>query len=145
MPIYELSVKLEDAYLRRSTKRWKVSAATYALALTDAALFITDLMAITGCDILDYLLSTPTQVTDTVTSGANLDAGATFNLSIVGFPAKKAAQKVPAPVLGIINADGTIDMTNAIVTDYAANFTSGFVLVSDGETVSTFDSGRLDR
>lgn len=145
MPEYNLSVQMQDDYLRRTTKRWLVSAVDYATALTNAALFITNLSAITGCDVLAYSLATPVQVTDTVTAGANLDAGATFSTSIVGFPAKKASQKVPAPVASIINTDGTIDMTDAIVTDYTANFISGFVLVSDGETVDTFDSGRLDR
>lgn len=145
MPIYDLSIKMQDDYLRRTTKRFKVSAADYATALTNTALFATDLEAISGCDVLSYSLATPVQVTDSVTGGANLDAGATFSLAIVGFPAKKAVTKVPAPEAAIINADGTIDMTDVLVTDYAANFISGFVLVSDGETVDTFDSGRLDR
>lgn len=146
MPNFDLSVTMEDAFQRRTTKRFKVfDAVDYAAALTKAGLFAIDLAAITGCDVLSYSLTTVVPYTDTVTAGANLDAGVTFSLSIGGVPAKKGVTKVPAPLDGYIDPDGSVDMADVIVTDYADNFTSGFILVSDGEIVDSFNSGRLDR
>lgn len=146
MPVFDLSVTLVDDHERTTTKRFKVfDAVDYAGALTLAGLFITDLGVISGCGVVNYSLATVVSVGGAVTAGANLDAGATFSLFIGGVPGKKGTNKVPAPVAAIIGPKGVIDMADVIVTDYAANFTSGFVLVSDGETVDSFESGKLDR
>lgn len=146
MPTFDLSVKLVDGHERNTTKKFKVfDAIDYVGALALAALFITDLEAVTGCGVVDYSLATKVPVGSAFTAGANLDAGATFSLFIGGVPGKKGTNKVPAPVEAILGPAGSIDMTDVIVTNYAANFTSGFVLVSDGETVDSFESGKLDR
>ncbi len=146
MPVFDLAVTLQDDHERTTTKRFKVfDAIDYAGALALAALFATDLAAISQCGIVKYTLATEVSVGGAITAEANLDAGATFSLFIGGVPGKKGTNKVPAPVAAIIGAAGVIDMTDVLVVDYAANFTSGFVLVSDGETVDSFISGKLDR
>lgn len=146
MPVFDLTVKLEDDHERTTTKKFKVyDAIDYAGALSLAALFITDLAAISECGVVGYSLATPVSVGGSPAADANLDAGATFSLYIGGVPGKKGVNKVPAPIPGIIGAAGVINMAATEVTDYAANFTSGFVLVSDGETVDSFISGKLDR
>lgn len=146
MPVFDLSVTLLDDSERTTTKKYKVfDAVDYAGALSLAALFVTDLAGITQCGVVSYALTTVVPVGGAVTANSNLDAGATFSLFIGGVPGKKGTNKVPAPVFSIIAAGGAIDMTDVIVTDYAANFTSGFVLVSDGETVDSFIKGKLDR
>lgn len=142
MATYPLAVSMVDAYGRNLNKRFDVSAVDYAAALTAAAGFITDLSAVTGARILSYTLATKVVYTDTVTAGANRDAGAT--VSVRTADNEKAVVKIPAPEAGIFNADGSVDLLDAGFAALMANYLSGAILVDDGEVVSEVISGRLD-
>jgi len=142
MPIYPLSVSLEDAYGRLLSKRYDVFAADYATALTAAGDFMTDLALITEARILSYTLATKVVYTDSVTAGANRDEGVTF--SVRTEDNEKAIIKVPAPENGILNSDGSVDLVDAGVSAFLANYLAGAILVDDGETVTEVISGRLD-
>lgn len=142
---FKLTVKMEDAYTRRTTRRWDVEALDFATALAGVPAHLTALANLSECKILSYTLGQETSYADTVDAGANVDEGVTFSVSIAGSPEKRASQKVPAPVKTIFNSDGSVDLTNGLVTAYAANFLSGLILVSDGEVVGAFESGRLDK
>lgn len=145
MPEYKLSVAMRDAYTRDARKSFDVVAADYATAQTNAANFLTDLAALSMLQVLDYSLTEKTDYSDTVTALANRDEGVTFSLTIAGQPGKKAVTKLFGPEKAIFNTDGTVDLTDALVTAYFTHFLSGFVRVSDGEQVGTLESGRLDR
>jgi len=143
MAIFEANVTMRDAYTRETTKRYQVSAADIGAAETLWLAYLVDLAAFSGLDIIKWKLATEAAYTDAVTAGANLDTGAT--MSFEKADGDKVAVKVPAPVASVINTDGTIDVTDVIVTDWAANFTGGAILVSDGEQATTLLSGTLDK
>jgi len=143
MPVYEASATLRDAYTRETNKRYQVSAADVGAAETAWLAYLTDLAALTGADIIKWKLSQEAVYTDAVTAGANIDTGATFVFEKAD--GDKVAVKVPAPLASVIDPDGTIDLADTLVTDWAANFTSGAILVSDGETATALLTGKLDK
>lgn len=144
MPQYKLNIQLEDAYTRRTTRRFTVDAVDQATAMTNAAAFVDDYAAFSEAEILKWSLAEETTYADAVIAGANIDEGVTLTVEINNSE-KRAAIKIPAPGNSVINADGSVDLTATIVTDFIAHFTSGFVLVSDGETVTALKKGVLDK
>lgn len=142
MAIFPMSVSMVDGYGRPINKRYDLSAADYATALTNAAAFITDLEAISEAAVLWYTVATRVTVSDTATEGGNRDEGLTISVRTADM--EKAVIKVPAPINAIFQADGTLDLTNSVFQDFIANYTGGLVLVDDGETVVGYLSGHLD-
>ena len=145
MPVYKLGISLRDDYTREARKSFDVDAIDYATALTNAGNFMTDLAALTMLQVTDYSLTEKIDYSDTATALANRDEGVTFSLTIAGQPGKKAVTKLFGPEKAIFNPDGSVDLTDALVSAYFTHFLSGFVRVSDGEQVGTVESGRLDR
>lgn len=143
MPVYDVSVKLRDAYGRQSVKRYQTDEVDHATAVTAAGLFVNDLAAITEAEILEHTVSLKTIVTDTASAGANLDEGITLSVELSGN--KKGTIKVPAPVKSFVNPDGTVDIEDTLVTDFLDNWLVGNFTLSDGDTVSALLSGKLDR
>lgn len=143
MPIFQMNMSYVDAYQRRGTKSYELDALDYPTALTNAAAFVVVLAAAMMADILKYAVCTEVLVTDTVDALANKDEGVTISTDLGG--GKTAALKIPTPVKSYINPDGTVDMADAIITNVEAFYTDGKVLISDGETVLDFLSGKLDK
>lgn len=146
-----ITAVLEDDYGRQARKVFQsqvyngvdVGADRNSVA-TDWAAFQADLLAITEAQLLTVQIADQAVVSDTPTVGANIDEGAT--LSVRKANNKKAVIKVPAPVNSIFNADGTVDLTDAIVTNYYGHFeAAGFLTVSDGELAAALLSGKLDK
>lgn len=140
---FQGSVLLRDAYNRVSTRKYELEAADFVTALANMALFVIDLAALTDADVLRSIVAQKVEVTDSVTAGANIDTGLTLSFDLGA--GKSAAHKVPAPVASIFDANGVADLTDALVSDYVANFTSGAFLISDGETAVGVNSGMLDK
>jgi len=143
MAIFPATISMVDAYGRALTKRVDISAADYATALTNAASFVDDLQAITEAEVLYYSVATKVVYAGTLTAGANRDEGATFSVRTTDN--EKAVVKVPAPMNAIFQSDGSVDLSNALVTALFANYLGALVLVDDGETVISLISGRLDK
>lgn len=83
-----------------------------------------------------------------VTAGANRDTGATFSGLIYAGDGKKASAKVPGIKPALVNADGTITLTQADVEDWIelyAEATPHSLLLSDGETIDSWLRGTLDK
>lgn len=143
---------MQDDYGRRTRKRVQTEAfagidqgADFLSAVAAAQALQADLSAFTELDVLSFSISYEETVTDTVTTGANVDEGGTLVVSKVG-STKRANIKVPGPVAGIRNVDGTLDVADVIVTNLIANFqAAGDFLISDGEQVDAVLSGRLDK
>ncbi len=143
---------MEDAFGRRTRKQYQTEAfagadagADFLSAISAAQALQVDLSALTELDVLSFQIRYEETITDSVTASANVDEGATFVVSKVG-SSKRANLKVPAPEQGVRNADGTIDVTDALVTDFIANFeAAGNFLISDGEQVLAVIAGRLDK
>lgn len=142
MPTYQLGVQMVDAYGRPVSKALDIVAADPPAGLTLAGSIMTDLAPITGARILSYTLKVRVPYTDSVTAGANRDAGAT--ISVRTADNEKANFSIPAPEASIFNADGTVDLTDGGFAAYLANYLSGAILVDDGEVVTEVISGKLD-
>ena len=145
MPAYTVVFEMVDAYERPTRKEFETVAtiADEAAALAAAAALATDLGNITEARILAYTVARRVVYVDTVDAGANRDEGAIMTLRKEDN--KKASIRVPAPINAIFNADGTLDLTNAIVTAFATNFlTGGDWTFSDGEQAGELVSGYLE-
>lgn len=143
MPIFQLALSYVDAYQRRGTKSFELDAIDYPTALTNAGTFVGELANAMMADILKYSVATEVVYTDSVDALANKDEGITISCDLGG--GKTAALKIPTPVKSYIDPDGTVDMTNAIITALESTYIAGEVLISDGETVLDFLSGKLDK
>jgi hypothetical protein len=146
---FNLAVVLEDDYGRQTRKRYELAPITdvdvgaeYILARAIAAGLMTDLGGISEARILSWELSERVAYSDTVTTGANVDEGLT--LVVRKADNFKAILKVPAPINSIFDAQGNVDILDAAVTAYHANFVTD-VTLSDGELSAELLSGRLDK
>jgi len=143
MALFQATVTLADSFDRRSTKRFEGDFADFATAQSALVLLVSDLDALSMAAVQAYSVGQKDDYAGSLVAGANLDAGIT--LSVLKADNEKAVLKVPAPVLTVVNADGTVDITDALVTDYTDNWTAGTWKVSDGEEVTDLLSGKLDR
>ena len=142
---------MEDAHGRRTRKRYQTEnfngvdqGADFLSAVAAAQALQADISALSELDVLSFHISYEETVTDTVTAGANKDEGGSIVVSKVG-STKRHTMKVPGPAAAVRNADGTLDITNALITDFVANFqVAGDFLISDGEQVDAIKSARLD-
>ena len=143
MPEYKVSFELRDSQNRKARKVFETQTlADFAAAQTAAAGLAADLAAVSMGDVLAYTISERTVYTDAATAGSNVDEGAhvvarkadNYNVSVA----------IPMPESAVRNSDGPIDVENALITDYMANFTaSGDFTVSDGETIVEIIGGTL--
>lgn len=143
MPEFQLSLSYIDAYKRRGTKGFVLSAVDYPTALTNAGTFVGELANAMMANILKYSVATEVVYSDTLDPLANKDEGVTISCDLGG--GKTAALKIPTPVKTYVNADGTVDLTDAIITALESTYIAGEVLISDGEVVIDFLSGKLDK
>lgn len=143
MATFEATVTMQDAYARSTTKRYQVEAVDIAAAITAFTDYLGDLATLSELDVVKYKVSTEATFADTVTAGANVDEGATFSFQKTD--GDKVAVKVPGPVASVRQPDGSINIAAVAVTDWAAHFLSGSILVSDGEVATALLSGKLDK
>ena len=111
-------------------------------AVTQAEAFMDDMAPITELNILSYTVMERVVYSDSVTAGANRDEGITFSVRTADN--EKATVKIPGPTNAILTSDGTVNLSDADVVAFIAHYTSGEILVDDGEVVTAFLSGRLD-
>jgi hypothetical protein len=143
MPDFQATVKLQDAFDRRTTKRFEGDFADFATAQAAIIALVFDLDALSDAQVVAYSVGQKSDYAGSLVAGANLDSGIT--LSVMKTDSEKAVLKVPAPDLAVVNADGTVDITNAEVVAYVDNWITGTWYVSDGEEVDSLLSGKLDR
>ncbi len=148
MPEYNVGMELVDDYGRNRSMKFQTisSMATHIAAVTAVAGLVTDLEALTELRVVAYTVALRTIESDTVTAGANKDEGIT--LSVRKEDGFKSVLKVPGPLNSVINADGSVDIADALVTNYYNNFETGGgeFTFSDGEQAESggLISGRLD-
>lgn len=146
MPSYMVTYEMVDAYNRRTRKTFHTvdTIADEAAAQAAAAALATDLANLTELDILAYNVSLRTVYTDTVTAGANKDEGVTFVMRKVDNFNDDI--KVPGPINSIFDSNGNVDLTDAAVAAFLANFlTGGDFTFSDGEQATQAIRGTLDK
>lgn len=144
------SLTLVDAYGRVTTRRYEAVEQTLkADQVTDLENFLTQYAAVTDlgvirADIVLTELATPFAFT----AGANVDVGATFTGNVYGVEGKKASLKLPGIKASLVNADGTITLTQADIEDWIelwVEATPHTLMLSDGETISSWIRGSLDK
>lgn len=140
----DVSFTIQDAYARQGSKRFEGTDTLLADAQTSAAALLIDFNALSLTGVVKETYSIDSLIFQAAQAGANLDAGATIRTRLNN--GKLYSFKVPAPVAAVINSDGSIDVTSALVTDYIANFeAAGKYRVSEGNYVVDILGGELDR
>lgn len=143
-----MSLTLEDAFGRTTNIRREMQAhVLLAEYQAEIANFIVDLEAVTDLGVVraDFV-QTGLGSESTPEAGANVDVGATFVGWAEATPGKKISTKCPGFKLALVNADGTIDLTQAELVAFLANYAdAGDFYLSDGENVADWIKGSLDR
>ena len=101
-------------------------------------------LATGGGAVVKEELAEVTNIVDVPDAAANVDTGATFNMALATL-GKSGSVSFPMPDPVIVNADGTVDLTNGLVTAWTLQYTNGDILISDGEVVTAINSGMLDK
>lgn len=146
---FHLSVSLVDYGGNQTNKRWKMTAATYAAAVTDAAIVLAALNAVTDAVISAYAIAEDF-VEDALSLPATINpvsvvASNTAYIDDAG--QKKANFQIPSPNIGIFVGaigDGAdiVDGTDVAFLAYKALFDTGAqLLISDGESLGGFLRG----
>jgi hypothetical protein len=143
-----MHVTLTDAFGRLTHVRREMQPhALLAEYQAEIQNWATTFAAISGLGLVraDFVQTGLATVTDPE-AGANVDVGATF----VGWNEDESGTKISTKVPGfkttLVDPDGTIDLTQADVAAYLANYAdAGDFYLSDGENVADWIKGTLDR
>ena len=143
----KVTMSLTDSYGRTARKTVEIdeqlSLADYITATqsyVNALQAVTDLGLVRADLIVEGIVSGFAAV-----AGANVDTGATFSGWIQDGDGKKASHKVPGIKPALVSADGSIALTGAVGT-YLTEFENGEdFLLSDGEQISSWIKGSLDK
>ena len=144
MPLYQVGLTLKDAYNRITHRTFKFDDLTLAGAVINVGLFVTAYQDITELQVIESRLTDVVTYAGAPQAGSNIDEGATFRAAL-DTPNKYASVSVPGIIAAARGPNGVIDMTNADITTWVGFYESGLVTASDGETVTTIESGILDK
>jgi len=142
MPAYGCKLFLRDAYSRETTRSAIVSGTDPVAAGLLLGQWATDVQGVTKCHVYKQRLFVDEEIAGAPAAGANIDEGMTISVLLEG-GVKKASIQLPAPVDAIRNADGTIDISNALMTALEAEYQDN-IFISDGEKTDSFLKARLD-
>lgn len=141
---FGVSLTLVDAYKRNTTKRYEGTATTLAQSQLDSQALTDALGSLTLAGVVKETHSVDNLVFEAAQAGANIDAGATLHCRLNN--GRLAPLKIPAVNASIINADGTVDISASVVTEFVALFEqTGPFRLSDGNYVVAVEYGELDR
>ena len=144
MPIYQVGLTLKDAYNRTTHRGFKFDDLTLAGAVINVGLFVTAYQDITELQVVESRLTDVITYAGAPVAGSNIDEGATFRAAL-DTPNKYASVSVPGIIAAARGPQGVIDMTDADIVTWVGFYESGLVTASDGETVTTIESGILDK
>lgn len=128
MPLYATNFVFEDDEGRQTAREILFVVADEAALLTAAALMNTDLQAMSQCGIQRYTYRREVDVSASPGAGSNIDPGATFRVSSA-LPIASTI-KIPDPVEAIKDGQGGINLADAIVTAWWANYNPGDCVVN---------------
>lgn len=143
----KLSVTMGDDYGRTTKRVYGMETQTLlADYLTVAGAFLTLLQAVTDLSMIKVdLIVAVTGETWAVTSGANVDVGATFSAWLDNVAPKKASHKIPSIKAALVGSDGSVALSGATIAYLDEFLTAGDFTLSDGETVDAWIKGALDK
>ncbi len=145
MPIYALTFKFEDDEGRSTGREVLFNVADEAALLTAAGLMETDLQAMSNCGIQSYTYRRSVDVSNAPAAGSNIDPGATFRFNSA-LPISPTV-KIPDPVAAIKDGQGGIDLGDALVIAWFANYNPGscVVNITNPTQPTSIDQGTLDK
>lgn len=140
------SITMIDDYGRTTTRVYGMETETLlADYQTNAAAFLTALQAVTDHGVVKANFIIPvTNPTFAVTSGANVDVGATASGWVVD-GMKKASMKIPGIKASLVDTDGSVEITSVIATFLALFEDAAKFNLSDGEQIVGWIRAKLDR
>jgi hypothetical protein len=139
------TVTLRDSFNRQTRKKLETETDVLATAQSAVGALITTLLAVSdlGVDLVTYSFK-DTGDAAVPTAGSNVDTGATIQGRVAS--GELVAVKIPGIKATMVGANGSVDVTGTEVAAYLDNFeTAGAFTVSDGETVTEWVRGELDR
>lgn len=145
-----LSVQLVDGGDNTSVLRYELTAADYATAVTDTAIILAALQAITDAVVRKYSINHVygEAAFSFPAATVQVENKASITVLLEGNDNKKANIKIPAPVIGLfVDATGggsnVVDLSDADLVTYFTLFTTGNeCLLSDGEVADSMVSGK---
>lgn len=145
MALYAVVFKIEDVEGRQTTREVLFEVADEAALLTASGLHSTDLQAMTQCGIQSYTYRRTVDVSNAPGAGSNIDPGATFRFNST-LPISPTV-KVPDPVEAIKDGQGGIDLADALVVAWFANYNPGdaVVNITNPTQPTSIAQGTLDK
>ncbi len=145
MPIYAVTFQIEDDEGRSTNREVLFNVADEAALLTAAGLMETDLQAMMNSGIQSYTYRRSVDVSNAPAAGSNIDAGATFRFNST-LPISPTV-KVPDPVNAIKDGQGGIDLADALVVAWFANYNPGdcVVNITNPTQPTSMAQGTLDK
>jgi len=145
----KLSVRMSDDYGRSTNRVYGMETqALLADYVTAYSAFFTALAAVTDLSMekADLIIQISGEEW-AVTSGANLDTGATASGLIDAGLGKRASMKIPGIKPALVSADGTVAISGATATFLNEFISTGDFTLSDGEQIEVggWTRASLDR
>lgn len=142
---YIASYVLADELGRTTGMRLEVSGTDLDDAKTNAEAAAVLLQDVTKLGVLSGKISSDLTVTPgTPAVGSNTDVGGKVK-GISDDDGKYVVQRIPDPIAAIVNSTGGFVLSEEHLAAFLAEFASGeTILISDGETCSSWVSGQLD-
>lgn len=145
-----LSVQLVDGGDNTSVLRYELTAADYATAVTDTAIVLAALQAVTDGVVRKYSINHVygEAAFSFPAATVQVENKASITVLLEGNDNKKANIKIPAPVIGIFvdttgGGSNVVDLSDAALLAYFALFQTGNeCLLSDGEVADSMVSGK---
>ncbi len=145
MAIYIVTFVIADEQSRNTNREVIFDVADEATLLTDAALMLTDIQAMMKSGVQSYTYRRTVSVLNAPGAGSNIDAGATFKFNSA-LPISPTV-KVPDPVEAIKDGQGGIDLADALVVSWFANYQPGTarVNINNPTAPTSIATGTLDK
>jgi hypothetical protein len=140
-----ISLTMIDAYSRTTTRRFETVSTTLSAAQADGVALIAALADISDAGIVkaEYAV-VDASVAAAAVAGANVDVGATLHARLEN--SKLYPLHVPMIMDAKLNGDGSVDLADADIVTYVAQFlTGGHLRVSEGNYVTAVEYGELDK
>lgn len=142
MPI-RVTLTLIDAWSRTTTRSAECTETVLANVLAAAAALQTDWAALTLLGQVGRTVTDEAPLAIAAAAGCNRNETASLRCRLDN--GKVHVFSIPDPVAAVIDADGTLDIADAIITDFVANFMlAGLFRVSEGNYVTNILSGKMD-
>lgn len=142
-----VTMTIRDAYNRSKTKTVELVTVDGAQAELDADIIQAAYQNVMNGHILKAQVNGLLEYPGVAAAGANVDTGVTMSCQLAD-RSEKASLKWPTPDPTIINADGTVNLADvnviAVQNLYVALATN-VARLSDGEAITQFLSGKLDK